>query len=231
MHNRVITIDLLRHGATEGGAIYRGTTDSALSAEGAVQMGQTVNEFSLASAWQKVFSSPLQRCSGFAQNYATAGNVPLVLDQNLIEIDFGDWEGRDVSAVWCDFPQQAEAFWRNPEDNPPPGGETIAELQSRVSGFLDRVLVPLEVLTIQGRPLGRIDEDMGVRRVTLSGLHAQRELDTCVTSGTQTDVGSGAPEGITCLVSGSRQPRMYNWCVFMVAVQASPVISTGAPSP
>jgi len=140
MHNRVITIDLLRHGATEGGAIYRGTTDSALSAEGAVQMGQTVNEFSLASAWQKVFSSPLQRCSGFAQNYATAGNVPLVLDQNLIEIDFGDWEGRDVSAVWCDFPQQAEAFWRNPEDNPPPGGETIAELQSRVSGFLDRVI-------------------------------------------------------------------------------------------
>lgn len=140
MHNRVITIDLLRHGATEGGSIYRGTTDSALSAEGVVQMKQTVKGFSLASAWQKVFSSPLQRCGGFAQSYATAGNVPLVLDKNLIEIDFGDWEGRDVSAVWRDFPQQAEAFWRNPEDNPPPGGETIAELQSRISGFLDRVI-------------------------------------------------------------------------------------------
>lgn len=140
MDNRVITIDLLRHGATEGGPIYRGTTDSALSAEGAKQMKQTVSDFSLASVWQKVFSSPLQRCSNFAQSFATAGNVPLVLDKNLREIDFGDWEGRDVSAVWRDFPQQAEAFWRTPEDNPPPGGETIAELQSRVDGFLDRII-------------------------------------------------------------------------------------------
>ncbi len=61
----------------------------------------------------------------------------------------------------------------------------------RKSGFLDRVLFPFEVLNLQGRPMGTIDDDLGVRRVTLEGLKAMRELDTCVTSGTQTHASDG----------------------------------------
>ncbi len=63
--------------------------------------------------------------------------------------------------------------------------------RAKASGFLDRVLVPLEVLNIQGRVLGKVDDDTGVRRVTLSGLQAMRELDTCVTGGTQTHASDG----------------------------------------
>jgi acetyl-CoA acetyltransferase len=62
---------------------------------------------------------------------------------------------------------------------------------ARQSGFLDRVLVPLEVLNLQGRPMGRIDDDVGVRKLTLEGLRAMRELDTCVTGGTQTHAADG----------------------------------------
>jgi acetyl-CoA acetyltransferase len=62
---------------------------------------------------------------------------------------------------------------------------------ARTSGFLDRVLVPLEVLNVQGRPMGLIDDDVGVRRLTMEGLRAQRELDSCVTSGTQTHASDG----------------------------------------
>jgi acetyl-CoA acetyltransferase len=58
-------------------------------------------------------------------------------------------------------------------------------------GFLDRVLVPLQVLNVQGKPLGTIDDDFGVRQITLGTLRAQRELDTCVTSGTQTHASDG----------------------------------------
>ncbi|MDH3292106.1 MAG: thiolase family protein [Gemmatimonadota bacterium] len=63
--------------------------------------------------------------------------------------------------------------------------------EAKGSGFLDRVLVPLEVLNLQGRPLGRIDDDLGVRKLTLEGLRAMRELDTCVTGGTQTHASDG----------------------------------------
>jgi acetyl-CoA acetyltransferase len=59
------------------------------------------------------------------------------------------------------------------------------------SGFLDRVLVPLEILNIQGRVLGQVDSDAGVREMTLEGLRSMRELDTCVTSGTQTHASDG----------------------------------------
>jgi acetyl-CoA acetyltransferase len=63
--------------------------------------------------------------------------------------------------------------------------------EARESGFLDRVLVPLDLLSVAGRPLGRVDDDRGVRKVTLGALKAQRELDTCVTSGTQTHASDG----------------------------------------
>ncbi len=63
--------------------------------------------------------------------------------------------------------------------------------EAKNSGFLHRVLVPLDVLNVAGRPLGRIDDDLGARDLTLDGLRAMRELDTCVTGGTQTHASDG----------------------------------------
>lgn len=62
---------------------------------------------------------------------------------------------------------------------------------AKESGALDNVLVPLEILNVQGRPLGKIDDDLGVRRITAGELRAMRELDTCVTGGTQTHASDG----------------------------------------
>jgi len=72
---------------------------------------------------------------------------------------------------------------------------------AKESGFLDKVLVPLEVLNVQGRFLGRIDDDFGVRPLTLNGLRAMNELDTCVTGGTQTH----ASDGMACMLVTSEQ--------------------------
>jgi acetyl-CoA acetyltransferase len=73
--------------------------------------------------------------------------------------------------------------------------------EAKDSGFLDRVMVPLEVLNVAGRPLGRVDGDYGVREITLDGLRAQRELDTCVTGGTQTH----ASDGMSCLLVATEE--------------------------
>jgi acetyl-CoA acetyltransferase len=62
-------------------------------------------------------------------------------------------------------------------------------------------MVPLEVLNVAGRPLGRIDGDYGVREITLDGLRAMRELDTCVTGGTQTH----ASDGMSCLLVATQE--------------------------
>lgn len=63
--------------------------------------------------------------------------------------------------------------------------------QALDSGFLDRVLVPLEVLNLQGKVIGRIDSDAGVRQITMDSLRGMFELDTCITGGTQTHASDG----------------------------------------
>jgi acetyl-CoA acetyltransferase len=78
---------------------------------------------------------------------------------------------------------------------------------AKKSGFLDRVLVPLDVLNVQGRPLGRVDDDYGVRMVTRSGLRAMRELDTCVTGGGQTHASDGMS---TLLVTGKEKAKQLS---------------------
>jgi len=72
------------------------------------------------------------------------------------------------------------------------------------SGILDRVLVPLDILNVQGRFLGRVDSDAGVRRLTLDGLRAMPELDSCVTAGTQTHASDGMA---TLLVTSKEKAR------------------------
>ena len=76
--------------------------------------------------------------------------------------------------------------------------------KAKESGFLDRVLVPFDLLNVAGKPLGRIEADTGVRRVSLGALRAQRELDSCVTSGTQTHASDGMA---TLLVTSAEKAR------------------------
>jgi acetyl-CoA acetyltransferase len=106
--------------------------------------------------------------------------------------------------------------------------------EAKGSGFLQRVLVPLEVLNVQGRPLGRIDDDLGVRQVTLDGLRIMNELDTAVTSGTQTH----ASDGMACLLvaRGDRardlsvQPEVDIQIMGKTEVRAHPSLMPEAPA-
>ena len=102
------------------------------------------------------------------------------------------------------------------------------------SGFLDRVLVPLEVLNVQGRPLGRIDDDLGVREHTLAGLRAMNELDTCVTGGAQTH----ASDGMACLLVTTKEkarelsprPEIDIRFVAKIEVRTNPSLMPEAPA-
>jgi acetyl-CoA acetyltransferase len=68
-------------------------------------------------------------------------------------------------------------------------------------GWLDRILVPFDVLDNAGKKIGRVDADAGVRRISRESLAAMRELDSCVTSGTQTH----ASDGMATLLVTSRE--------------------------
>jgi acetyl-CoA acetyltransferase len=106
--------------------------------------------------------------------------------------------------------------------------------EAKESGFLDKVLVPLDVLNVAGRPLGRVEEDVGVRPLTLDGLRAMRELDTCVTGGTQTHASDGMA---TLLVATeerakelSSRPEIDIRFVAKTEVRTSPSLMPEAPA-
>jgi acetyl-CoA acetyltransferase len=106
--------------------------------------------------------------------------------------------------------------------------------EAKESGFLDRVLVPLEVLNLQGRSMGTVDDDLGVRRVSAGGLRAMRELDTCITAGSQTH----ASDGMACLLVTSPEaarelssrPEIEITLVAKSEVRTSPSLMPEAPA-
>jgi alpha-ribazole phosphatase len=134
---KVTTIDLLRHGACEGGEIFRGSTDVALCDEGWQQM-----QASLAShnGWQQVFSSSLRRCRGFAEHFASSKNLPLTVRDDLQELHFGEWEGRLLVDVEREHGETLHSFWRDPSRVTPPGGETMVVFRDRVKKAIDDML-------------------------------------------------------------------------------------------
>jgi acetyl-CoA acetyltransferase len=106
--------------------------------------------------------------------------------------------------------------------------------EAKRSGFLDRVLVALDVLNIQGRHLGRIDDDLGIRQLTLSELHAMRELDTCVTGGTQTHASDGMATLLVTTHGKARElsprPEIDIRCVAKCDIRATPSLMPEAPA-
>ncbi|BCV29713.1 histidine phosphatase family protein [Shewanella algae] len=141
--HRQLNIYLLRHGECEGGEIIRGRSDVALSDEGKAQMWRSWRAISseleqLPSAPQSLvlLSSPAQRCQAFAAELKAdmPDYFPAPLQQHdwLWELDFGDWDGMKVASVYQQHSEAAEAFWRDPVANTPPGGESLPAFRSRV---------------------------------------------------------------------------------------------------
>lgn len=126
------SVDLLRHGDCVDKAIYRGRTDSALSTHGRQQMLRSCT----GQRWDAVLSSPLQRCSRFAHELASEQGLALTLDARLRELDFGVWDGQPLAQIWAAAPEAVQAFWRDPDSHPPPGGESFGALSERCRSLL-----------------------------------------------------------------------------------------------
>lgn len=121
-------ISLLRHGATAAGQRYCGSTDPALSEDGWAQMWAAVQ----GRRWDRILSSPLRRCSGFARQLAQKLGVTLSEEPRLREMHFGAWEGLSAAELMEQAPDALSRFFTNPLEYPPPGAEPLLQLQGRV---------------------------------------------------------------------------------------------------
>ncbi|WP_017902180.1 alpha-ribazole phosphatase family protein [Pseudomonas asplenii] len=129
-------LELLRHGETEQGGGLRGSLDDALTDKGWEQMRQAV----LARGpWDRLVSSPLQRCARFATELGERLGVPVELERDLQELHFGAWEGQSAAALMETDAEALGRFWSDPYGFTPPDGEPV-------SRFAERVLAAVEGL-------------------------------------------------------------------------------------
>ncbi len=133
-------IDVMRHGECQGGEIYRGTTDVALTDYGWQQMEDAVADSLPVPPWQRVITSPLIRCHDFAAQFSRRHNLPLTVEPDLREMNFGDWEGRLVEEVHREHAPEVAAFYKDPTQVTPSNGEPVAEVQQRVANAFWRYL-------------------------------------------------------------------------------------------
>ena len=129
-------LDLLRHGETELGGGLRGSLDDALTANGWAQMRAAVAQ---QGPWDRLISSPLQRCARFADELGARLNVPVSLEKDLQELHFGAWEGQSAAALMQTDADGLGRFWADPYSFTPPEGEAVEDFSQRVLGAVARL--------------------------------------------------------------------------------------------
>jgi broad specificity phosphatase PhoE len=125
-------IVFVRHGQTEVNreGRFQGRLDPPLTDLGAEQARLVARGLADCGA-ELVLTSPLQRASDTARAIAEAVGVTVEVDERLVEIDYGDWDGQPLGSV-----SRAQwARWRDDADFTPPGGESLVAVGERVARF------------------------------------------------------------------------------------------------
>jgi ribonuclease H / adenosylcobalamin/alpha-ribazole phosphatase len=132
---------LLRHGQTElsVGQRYSGRGNPALTELGRQQADAAARYLAQRGGIAAVVTSPLQRCYDTASTAAKALNVDVTADDDLIETDFGAWEGLTFAEAAARDPELHRRWLRNTSTEPP-GGESFDHVDQRVRRARDRIV-------------------------------------------------------------------------------------------
>ncbi len=83
-----------------------------------------------------VWSSPLSRCAATARLVAAARGVRHVLDERLLEIDYGAWEGHSWPDIARTDAAAYTAWLQDWEHTGPPAGESARAVALRAAAWL-----------------------------------------------------------------------------------------------
>ena len=128
-------IYIIRHGKTElnKANVLQGRSDHPLNDEGIQQAKEAAMKLQ-GVAFSHVFSSPLIRALQTAE-LIVPGLTP-VIDERLIEMDYGPYEGLDLNHL----PPEILTFFSDFVHNPAPEGmEQLSSVVERAGAFLEEI--------------------------------------------------------------------------------------------
>jgi broad specificity phosphatase PhoE/ribonuclease HI len=132
---------LLRHGQTELSVDrrYSGRGNPALTELGRHQADAAATYLAGQGGISAVISSPLQRAYDTATAAAKALGLDVTVDDDLIETDFGSWEGLTFGEAAARDPE-LHTRWLRDTSQPPPDGESFDAVAHRVRRARNRII-------------------------------------------------------------------------------------------
>ena len=132
---------IVRHCQAEGNLqrFFQGRIDSDITQKGRAQIGATA-ELLAAEPIDVFYTSSLQRAQKITDGINVYHNVPVITDDRLIEIDAGKWEGRFLTDIEKEFPEEYSDWNNAPAVFHAPGGESMAQVYDRVSAAIDDIV-------------------------------------------------------------------------------------------
>jgi broad specificity phosphatase PhoE len=138
----VTRIILVRHGHVDwhDPERFRGRAELELTERGRRQARAAA--LRIATAWQPdaVFASPLVRCRETAAAIGSGCRLAVQTVDELVDIDYGAWQGLTRAEAAAGWPQAVELWFRAPHLAVIPGGETLPALLSRTAPALQGIL-------------------------------------------------------------------------------------------
>lgn len=131
-------ITLVRHTAVAPGwkFICYGNTDVPLADTFDEEAPLVATQIDV-SQYDRVLSSPLSRALRLA-HYCVPEHIPIEVDDRLMEMNFGSWEGVDWQRI-LEKDQKVSSFFEYFIEQPAPGGESLRDLARRVADLLDEL--------------------------------------------------------------------------------------------
>ena len=129
---------LVRHGESAWNAEDRlcGRSDIPLS-DGGRRQAKSLAERLRPLPFEGFYTSPLERAFETARLIAQSVGLEPVPDARLVELDYGQWEGRTLADIMENDALAFRAWDAKPAQLAPPGGESGLAAQQRVVSFLD----------------------------------------------------------------------------------------------
>ena len=140
---------LLRHGQTELSVQrrYSGRGNPALSEVGRQQASSAARYLAERGGIAAVISSPLQRAYDTAAAAAKALGLDVTVDDDLIETDFGAWEGLTFTEA-AERDPELHRRWLRDTSATPPDGESFDEVLVRVRRARERIIAEHQGATV-----------------------------------------------------------------------------------
>ena len=119
---------------------FAGRSDLALTEDGLYQARRVARRVAELGPVAAVYSSPLRRTRQTADEVAARlGIDPPIVEDGLIETDFGEWDGLTFEQVQQKWPAELNR-WLGDSAVAPPGGESQDAVARRVRRARDRIL-------------------------------------------------------------------------------------------